>query len=258
MVDAKAINEALNYYIRPATFPLAFHLFQKETELPPKAKQPRRDLGYPIPICQAVGMARRYGWSIAMGMEDISCPIALLALGFLEAKDSFLDGRFAEGPFMGPQEARARAAAELKRFDYGKYQGLLISCLHNTTVEPDFITIYGNSAQVMRLVQGCLYGRGGALHSMATGGADCADIIVQTFDSDECQYILPCNGDRVFGMTADDEMIFTMPKSQIDITLKGLEETHKIGQRYPIPAFMRFQPEMPSRYGKFMDFLKSD
>lgn len=258
MIDLKAITETLNYYIKPDTYPLAIRMIESQNELPPKAKQPKKDFGYPILICQAVGMARKYGWSIAMTQEDISCPLGLLTLGLVRAKEEFVNGTFAEGPFIGSQEARARSAAELKRFDHGKYSGIIISPVNITPFEPDFIVVYGNSAQVMRLVQGALYNRGGALHSVATGGADCAEIIVRSMESDECQFILPCMGDRVFGMAGDGEMIFTMPKSKIADTLKGLEETHKIGQRYPIPAFLRFKPEMPPRYGKFMDFLKSE
>lgn len=258
MIDIKSISEALNYYVRPATFPLAISMVSSQSDLPDKAKQPKRDFGYPILICQAVGMARKYGWGIGMAMDDISCPLGVLSLGFVEAREEFVNGSFEEGPFIGAQEARARSAAELKRFDFGRYRGVFISSLHNTPIEPDFIVVYGNTAQVMRLVQGCLYNRGGALHSAASGGAVCADIIVQTMDSDECQFVLPCMGDRVFGMTGDDEMVFTMPKSKIDLTLKGLEETHKMGQRYPIPSYLRFKAEMPPRYGKFMDFLKQE
>ncbi|MFQ5830161.1 MAG: DUF169 domain-containing protein [Candidatus Methylomirabilia bacterium] len=77
---------------------------------------------------------------------------------------------------------------------------------------------------------------------------------VQTLQADDCQFILPCNGDRVFGMAQDHEMTFTMPRSKADEVLKGLEATHKAGQRYPVPTFMRFQPDMPGPYNKMMEY----
>ena len=64
----------------------------------------------------------------------------------------------------------------------------------------------------------------------------------------EPQVILPCYGDRIFGMTADDEMAFTFPFGRAAEVVKGLEGTHAGGVRYPVPVFLRYQADFPKSY----------
>ncbi len=262
MATSTQIHHALSFYIRPSTFPVGVvplpKLADGPADLVKKARMPMRDMGHTITVCMGVGMARRYGWTMLVRREDNACPLGGIAMGFEPAKEKFWDGSlFAE--YTGrPREAVARYAGETKRFDFGTYEGILVAPLHAGEFEPELTIIYGDSAQVMRLVQAALFYRGGHLHSQASGGLDCSDLIVQTLQVDDCQFILPCNGDRVFGMAQDHEMAFTMPRSKADEVLKGLEATHQAGQRYPVPTFMRFEPKMPPAYQKLMDYLHHD
>lgn len=262
MATSTAIHQALNFYIRPATFPVGVLPLRSVGDAPPaivkKAKAPKREMGQTITVCMGVGMARRYGWTILIRGEDNVCPLGGIAMGFEPAKEKFWDGSlFAE--YTGrPREAVARSAEETRRFEFGAYEAILVTPLHAGEFEPEVTLVYGDSAQVMRLVQAALYYRGGHLHSQASGGLDCSDLIVQTLQTDDCQFVLPCNGDRVFGMTQDHEMAFTMPRSRADDVLKGLEATHQAGQRYPVPTFMRFTPQMPPSYTKLMDYLRGN
>ena len=82
----------------------------------------------------------------------------------------------------------------------------------------------------------------------STGRGDCADIVIRSRRSGEPQLVLPCYGDRIFGMTADDEMAFTFPFAMAEQVVKGLEGTHAGGVRYPIPVYLRFQAEFPRSY----------
>jgi uncharacterized protein (DUF169 family) len=253
-MELKQVVEALNFYIRPQTFPLALKMGQ-EGDIPERARRPVKDMGLAIPVCQGVGMARRYGWIIAMGREDNICPYGGLALGFFPPKEGFLDGTY-----LGASESKEAAietAKVLRMLEYGKYSHLIISPLHMANFEPHLILLYGNSAQILRLVQGRLFSTGGALTSQISGGFDCSDIIPGTMLSDECQVILPCNGDRIFGSAQDQEMAFTIPWSKVEMTLQGLEAGHKSGlQRYPIPSYLRFQPQFPPSYVQLFDYLK--
>lgn len=262
MATSSRILEALNFYVRPATFPVGVlplpRLADGPAGLLDKAKAPRRDLGHAVTVCMGVGLARRYGWTLLLRRDDNACPLGGIAMGFEPAKEKFWDGSlFAE--YTGrPREAVARYAQATKRFEFGAYEGILLAPLHAGEFEPAVTVVYGDSAQVMRLVQGALFHRGGHLHSRASGGLDCSDLIVQTLQADDCQFVLPCNGDRVFGMAQDHEMAFTMPRSRADEVLRGLEATHRAGQRYPVPTFMRFEPELPPAYVKLMDYLRQE
>jgi uncharacterized protein (DUF169 family) len=262
MPTSREINDALNLYIRPTTFPVGVLALPKVADAPPdllrKAKSPVRDMDQPVTICMAIGMVRRYGWSLLVGRDDNVCPLGSVAMGFDPPREKFWDGSlFAE--YTGrPKEAVSRDMHDVKRFEHRQYEALLIAPLHAGVFEPDVTIVYGNSAQVMRLTQASVYARGGSLSSHATGSLDCSDLIVDTVQGDECHFVLPCNGDRVFGMAQDHEMAFTMPRSKVETVLAGLGQTHKLGQRYPIPVFMRFRPDMPEAYKKLLSHVRAD
>ena len=115
--------------------------------------------------------------------------------------------------------------------------------------------MYANSAQVMRLVHASLYKRGGRVTSTSGGRLDCAEIVIQTLSTNEPKVILPCNGDRVFGMAQDNEMAFAFPWAFAREIVEGLEGTHKSGTRYPITVAMRDTVTMPKSYQELMKML---
>jgi len=227
-MDLKKINDALNQYIRPQTFPVALKLCQSDDELPERVRMPMRDLGYQIALCQATALTRRFGWTMALGKEDQCCIAGARTMGFESAG--------AGGP-----------VGEDKQLEPGKYKYHLTASLERTDFEPDVILIYGNSAQIMRLVQSAIGGPGGqgTVNAVATGFGDCGDIAARTVLSGECQFILPSGGDRIFGSTQDHEVIFTIPKSKVEAVVGGLENTHKIGFRYPVINDIRHRPNLP-------------
>ncbi len=201
-------------------------------------------------ICQANALARRYGWVVALGKEDQSCSIGSVVLGLREPVEFYTQGNLAYGMYCETLEAGARSEAAVPRLAYGDYSHLLVGPLSRLLVEPDFVLVYGNAAQAMRLVQGALYKEGGAITSSFTGRGECCEIIVNTIKSGACQVILPGNGERVFGYTQDDEMAFTIPIQLVDTVTEGLTGTHKAGIRYPIPNSLLYQAKFPPKYGE--------
>ncbi len=259
MVDLKQVNEALNFYIRPQTFPLAIRMCQSSAELPEKVRIPNRDLGITVPVCQGVGMARRYGWTVAVGIEDISCPFGALTLGFVPLSPGFLDGSYMEMVGLGGGQTAEGSPLSLEYLDYGEYTHALIAPIHRADFEPHFALIYGNPAQVLRLVQGRLASLGGTLNPTVPLGAACSVIFARTMISGECQFVLSCHGDRMFGMTQDHEVALTIPVDMLEGTVQGLEAGHRSGaHRYPIPSFLRSQMELPPAYNKLMEMLREE
>jgi uncharacterized protein (DUF169 family) len=225
MMDLKQINEKFETYIRPQTFPVALKLCESGEEMPERVKLPMRDLGYKVTICQAIGMSRRYGWTLAVGNDHQCCIGGALAMGFISKPPKGF-------PF--PSD---------KQNESGKYSYLLIAPITRAAFEPDIVVIYGNSAQAMRLSHSVVMGAGqGVVSARGTGIADCGDIL--TTGSDECRFILPSGGDRVYGSTQDNEVIFTIAGSSVEAIAKGLEETHNMGFRYPVLTDMRHRPAL--------------
>jgi uncharacterized protein (DUF169 family) len=252
-MDAKAITELIENYVRPATFPVGIKMLKPGEPLPPKTRTPA-DLGSRFATCQTLNVVRRYGWSIGLAADHHSCPLGLVALGFKPNVEYLQEGHACEGMYTESLAAGARTEAAVPKFDLGRYAALFASPLKTHPFDPpDVVVVFGNSAQVMRLVQASLYKRGGYLTSSFSGRLDCADIVVKTMQTNECQVILPCTGDRMFGQTQDEEMAFSMPAAKIDEVMAGLEATHKGGIRYPVTTFMNYTAKFPAKYEAVWD-----
>jgi len=247
-MDTKTFAREIETYVRPSSFPVAAKLLGPDEPLPEKAKRPWRDMKIQIAICQAIAMARRYGWTVAVGAEDVNCVLTKTAFGLAPLTEHFTSGHLACGMYTESLEAGARSEAATERLPYGKYRHLLVAPAARSDFIPDALVIYGNAAQVMRLVTGALWKRGGAITSSFTGRIDCSDEIIRTMLTNDYQVILPCYGDRVFGQTEDWEMAFSLPGSKMDELVEGLTGTHKGGIRYPIPTFLRYTPQYPEHY----------
>jgi uncharacterized protein (DUF169 family) len=254
-MDAKELGAQIDKYVRPDTFPVGIKIVSSDSDLPAKAKRPVRDFGEHITICQSIGFSRRYGWTIAMNGEDLSCPIAKVAFGYKPALDYYTDGNLVCGMYTADEETAKRTEADVPKLT-AEESGFFVSFpLERAPFDPDVVVVYANSAQVMRLVAAALYLRGGSIPSTFSARADCADIAIKTLRTGEPQVILPCYGDRVFAQTHDHEMAFSFPFSAADDLVAGLEGTNRGGVRYPIPQFLRYTAEFPPTYQKLNQLL---
>ena len=251
MATLQELDQALSTYIRPLTFPLAIKMLRSEEEIPEKTRRPFQQMKKKIAICQGVGMARKYGWAVAMGKEDMQCALGAAPFGFFENIEFFDEGNLAEGMFTATKELGKAEEDLVDRFDFGTFSHILVAPLHRTAFEPDLFMFYGNAAQIMRLIQGALYNGGGAVHSSSMGRLGCAAIIT-AIKEDVCRFLVPGNGDRIFGMTQDYEMAFLLPPSMVDDLIEGLGKTHKAGIRYPITSFFDFEATFPPTYQEQM------
>jgi len=257
-LELKQIGQALDSYVRPGTFPVAIKMAGSPGEIPEKARMPKRDLATPMPVCQGIALARRYGWVLAMGHEDMLCPLGALALGFLPVKPKFLDGSFNIPFWASSQDVRAKLAQGLPRLEPGKYTHLVAAPLHRADFEAQVIVVYGNPAQIARLVQAIVYGTGEPVVSSSIGGLACGEEISRTMLTDQCQFIIAGGGDRTVAQTQDHEAAFALPMSKAEALVEGLEETHKRGMRYPTTSFLTYKAEFPPSFSELTDYLKQD
>ena len=251
MTDLKDVDRILSTYIRPLTFPIAIKMLKSEKEIPERTRRPLQQMKKKMAICQGIGIARKLGWVVAMGKEDMQCSLGTAPFGFFKDIDFFKEGNLAAGMFTASKEIGKSEEELVDCFDYGLYSHILVAPLSRAVFKPDLLMVYGNPAQIMRLIQGALYNEVGAVHSSSTGRLGCATIIT-TIKRNQCRYMVPGNGDRIFGMTQDDEMSFVVPALKIDTVLDGLAKTHKGGIRYPITSFYNFEATFPPSYQELM------
>ena len=237
--------------LRLKTMPIAVKFLKDKTGFPDKTRRPSSAMGKKITICQAVTMARLYGWTMGVTREDLICVPAMVAFGLSGADDpgASLASLFCEIGFHSSEKAAATEIESMARLSNGEYGALLLAPLARTAVEPDTVTIHGNPAQMMRLVQAWVYRSGERVPGQFGGKVECSEYLVAPFKTGAPRVAIPGNGDRIFSMTQDDEMVFGLPGKGLEALVQGLREAgSKIGARYPVTFYQNFQPEFPKAH----------
>ena len=246
------IGKKIEKYLRPETYPIALKLIRKEDEIPEESKRPNSDLKIQNFLCQNFTMARRYGWTMAVMEEDCVCKVARAVYGWTTITDENVKfaSEFTTGLYAKDAETAKKWWAQL-HFIKQKYKGVVISPLSTTKIVPDVVQVYGNPAQIMRLIHAYLYGKGGTLDFTASGrGGSCHEGVIKTFNTDEPQLVILGNGDRVWGGAEDSEIMFSIPQSKLAEIVENLETTHRAGLRYPIPKYMNYRPGFQDAFEK--------
>jgi len=249
-VTPAALDEALTRYARLPTFPLAVTWRAAGEAVPARLKRPKADLGIQVAVCQTFALARRYGWGLAVGREDLSCPLAAVAFGYERALPFYEEGNLCVEMYTQDAAAGRKSEAAIPKFAHGHHALLCIAPLARATFTPEVVVVYANGAQIQRLLAAALWSTGGTLTSHHAARVDCAELVVRTHQAQEPQVVLPCYGDRIFGQTGDDEMAFAWPWSWTARILQCLEGTQQGGVRYPVPSFLRYTGDFPATYEK--------
>jgi len=253
-MEGQNFTEAVDFIrntLRLKTFPVAVKFLKDKKEFPEKTRQPSVVLGKRVAICQAVTMSRVYGWTVGLTKEDIVCVPAAIAFGFSTSTDSAgsLGKLFCEGSYSKSEDVGRTEAATIRRMEKGEYEAILLSPLQRATVEPDTIAFYGNPAQLMRLVHAWTYREGQRVQGNFGGKVECTEYLLAPFKDQAPHIAIPGTGDRVFSMTQDDEIVFSLPGKYFMEIVDALREAgKKVGAQYPVPVFLNFQPEFPKQF----------
>ena len=240
------LGEQLRNLVNPSTFPVAVKFLEGENEIPEKAKRPLRDLGVRMAPCQGSAMARLYGWTVAFGRDDVGCAIAAHTYGWDRVTDPEGAIRFlVMMNYASDEEAAAQVLKGFATLETDHDPVVVYSPLERTKVEPDVVLVYVNPAQMMRLIHGATHHSGRPIGSSFSGrAASCTEGVIGAYMDNALKVVVPGNGDRVWAGCQDHEMLMTVPGAQLSDLVEGLEKTHRKGIRYPIPAYLKYQPEV--------------
>jgi len=236
----------LRRFVNPDTFPVAVKLLEDDSQVPSSARRPLRDLKVQMAPCQGAAMARRYGWTVAFGPDDVGCAIAAHTYGWEPEIDEAAAIDFLmRMNYVADQSAGREVLSAWPRLDMGSDVTVVYSPLERTKVEPDVVLIFVNPAQMMRLIHGATYHYGLPIESRFSGRAgSCTDGVIGAFLDKTCKVVIPGNGDRVWATCQDHEVAMAIPAAGLADVVEGLEKSHQKGIRYPIPTYMRYSPEV--------------
>jgi uncharacterized protein (DUF169 family) len=258
-IDYAQISEAIRDASRLRTLPLAVKFMKDPETFPDKTRRPSMDLGKRITICQAVSMARLYGWTIGLTKEDLICVPAMIAFGFSGAEDigSTLGDLFCEVGFHPEAAAAEQEAGGMCKFDNDEYPAVMIAPLSKGLFKPDTVVFYGNPAQIMRLSQAVIHACGSRIAGNFGGKVECTEYLIAPFKTANPRIAVPGLGDRIFSMTQDDELVLSIPGELLLPMYQSLNIVgKKIGLRYPVPSYLNYQPEFPPIYAEMAGKLK--
>ncbi len=240
--------EAIRNTLRLRTFPVAVKFLKDANDFPEKTRRPAAGMGKRVALCQAVTMARLYGWTVGLAKEDLVCVPAAIAFGFSNAEDSAsaLARLFCGGSYSRSEEVGSAEAETIVRLGKREYDAILLAPLHRAAFDPDTVAFYGNPAQLMRLVHAWTYRTGKRVAGHFGGKVECTEYLLAPFRTQEARIAVPGTGDRVFSLTQDDEVVFSIPGAALaDLAADLREAGKKVGATYPVPVFLNFQPEFP-------------
>jgi uncharacterized protein (DUF169 family) len=249
--EHKNMSDFIRNDLRLKTFPLTVKFLKKPDEFPEKTRRPSVSLKKRITICQAVTMARTYGWTVGLTKEDLICVPAMIAFGFSGSADpgQEIGNLFCDIDLAKDLDGVKKELSSMSIMKKPAFQAILLSPLAKGLVEPDTVVFYGNPAQVMRLVQAVVYSEGSRIAGNFGGKVECTEYLLAAFLTDAPRVAMPGNGDRIFSMTQDDEMTLSIPGRLLPSACEGLKNVGRaIGARYPVTFYQNFQPQFPPQH----------
>ena len=259
-MDRKEAAEFIHNSLRLRTLPLGVKFLTSAAGLPQKTCRPSQTLGKKITLCQAVTMGRVYGWTVGITKEDLICVPAMIAFGFAKVADpgTVLGGLFCQVDFARDKEAALGETESMTLLQSAEYEALVIAPLAKSEFDPDTVVIYANPGQMARCFQASTYDRGKRVVGNFGGKVECTEYLLAPFKTGAPRASVPGAGDRIFSMTQDDEMAFSLPGNGLTGFVNGLKQAgKKLGARYPITFYQNFQPEFPPMYKEMAKKLDS-
>ncbi len=250
-MDFKAAAAQIKEALRLKTEPFGAAYLKEASDLPEKTRRPSQVFGKRITICQGVTLARIYGWPVGLTKDDLICIPGMLAFGFTPATDPILElGQlFCEVGFHKDLGPALKEVEALPRFEPEEVGAIYLCPLERLTIAPDVIVVYGNPAQLMRLIQAASFSMGERVGGAFGGRVECSSYLIGPYRRGEFIVSIPGQGDRIFSMTQDDELVLSFPARFLEGLLVGVKEAgRKIGARYPITVYQNFSPIFPPNY----------
>ncbi len=213
------------------TYPIAIKMLKDESESPQGAVRPKRDLKTHYSACQAFGIVRRRGTTLAMFLEDHWCFEPIIGYGLVEPPKDFLEGS-GSAFFVESKEGARQRSRDIALLPHGKYAGMALAPLHKANFPPDLTMIYCNATQLRHMLFAFMFTNGRRVTSTLDPIWSCVHSIVPSLLKGTCEVTVPDPGDFERASTGDDEMIFTVPAGNMKEFMDGVYHYEKAGMGY--------------------------
>ncbi len=213
------------------TYPIAIKMLKDETEIPQGAVRPKKDLKEHYSACQAFGIVRQRGTTLAMFIEDHWCFEPIIGYGLAEPPAEFLEGAGSDFFVMDKKAAKERNNS-IPLLPYGKYKGMALGPLHKVNYVPDLTVIYCNATQLRHMLFAMMLKNGYRVTSTLDPIWSCVHSVVPSLLTGECEVTVPDPGEYERGGVADNEMMLSIPEGRMEEMMNGIYHYDKMGMGY--------------------------
>lgn len=213
------------------TYPIAIKMLKDESETPQGAVRPKKDNGEHYSTCQAFGIVRRRGTTLAMFLEDHWCFEPIIGYGLVEPPADFLEGS-GSAFFVQDKEGAKKRTSEIALLPYGKYAGMVLAPLHKANFEPDLTVIYCNATQLRHMLFALMLRDGYRVTSTLDPIWSCVHSVVPSLLTGDCKVTVPDPGEFERGAVGDDEMMLTIPAGKMELLMSGVYHYDQAGMGY--------------------------
>jgi len=214
MATSKEFNnwgEELERSLVLHTSPIAVKMLKSDADIPKGAFRPKKDKNQHYAQCQVFGLSRRDRMTVAMLKDDNWCLGPLLAYGLVNSPA----GQGGGDPKM-----------QYKRFEYGRYIGILTAPLKSAAFEPDLVLIYSDTNQLREMLLSLKEEEKPKVRSNFFP-ISCAFCITNPILDNEYWINLPDPGEYVRALTQPGEMMLSIPSSKLPDFMEGLRKFYK-------------------------------
>ncbi len=233
---------------------VALKMTNDDSEVPETALRPMEQKGRHIALCQAFALARRQGKTVYMRKQDHWCWNPLITYGAVEcARGSKPFNEIAS--LMGISEAdkAEEFVAAFPKLPLGKYAGILIAPLDKADFQPDVTLVYCKNDQLRLILMAVNSQTGAMLDSSFTALDSCVYSVIPPLLEGEYRITLPDPGEYERALTAEDDIIFTIPAQREEEFYKGVDFQLQRGGRDSFYYMMKEDFERPPFYNRLFE-----
>ncbi len=222
----------LELLLRLKSFPVAFKLFEDETEID-KIPYIRR-MSHKSTLCQLINLARNFDWTVGANLNDFGDVICPSIIGLTDTPKFMKDGTFRSIVWAKSRADGKKYENSICRIPTGKYKAVAMTPLVYNPFDPDIVLIYANPAQMILLINSLQFENYEILKFFCVGESSCSDAIARCYLTKKPSLTIPCYGERRYGHAQDDEIVMAVPAEMVDKSVRGMESLYRRGIRYPI------------------------
>lgn len=216
--------------------PIAVKMLKTEADIPAGALRPKKDKNKHYAQCQVFSLSRRDRFTVAMLKDDNWCLGPLLAYGLVET----------------PSARSSSSSIQYKRFEYGKYIGILTAPLKSAAFEPDLVLVYSDTNQLRDMLLSLKEEEKPNVRSNFFP-ISCAFCITNPILDNEYWINLPDPGEYVRALTQPGEMMFSIPIAKLSGFMEGLRKFYKESMFAREQMMMEADFSQPDIYRKMFE-----